>query len=261
MKQLILPAQKRTLLGKKTRALRAQGLIPAIVYGHATKPMPLQIKRAEFEKIFKEAGTAGIVDLQIEGDKSKKVLIHAPQTHPLTENPLHLDFYAVKMTEKIQTKVPIKIVGESKAVKELEGNLITNKDTITIECLPTDLIGEIKVDITPLETFEDQILVKDLRVPETVTILDEPEEVVVLITPPRSEEELEEILEKPTEEAVEEVEVTGEKKEEEEAEALEGAEGKVKTPAGEEGKEPPTEATPAPQPQAPAKPQGEYQNK
>ena len=114
------------------------------------------------------------------------------------------------MTEKIRTEIPIKLEGDSKAVIELEGNLIQNRGALEIECLPADLIPEIVTDIESLKTFDDKILVSDLKVPENITVLNNPEDVVAQVTPPRSEEELEELEEK-VEENVEEVEAIEEK--------------------------------------------------
>ena len=193
MKNIILEAQKRDIFGKKTKTLRKQGFIPAVIYGHETKTIPLQVKLSDFSKVFDQAGTSALIDLKIEEEKPRKVLINEPQVHPLTGLPLHIDFHQVKMTEKIKTEVPIKIIGTSKAVEEQDGNLITNKDAISIECLPSELIHQIEVDITPLQNFEDIIQVKDLHVPKEISILNDLDEIVISVTPPRTEEELEEL--------------------------------------------------------------------
>jgi large subunit ribosomal protein L25 len=97
------------------------------------------------------------------------------------------------MSEKITTAIPIEFIGESPAVKDLEGNLITSKDEIEVECLPGDLISEIKVDISALKTFDDMIHVKSLNLASTIEVLDDPEDIIAQVTPPRSEEELEQM--------------------------------------------------------------------
>ncbi len=249
MKKVILKAEKRKILGKKTKSLRKQGLIPAILYGHKVKSAPLTINEKEFDQVYGKTGQTTLIDLVVEDEKPQKILIHEIQTDPISDNIIHLDLLQVKMTEKLKTEAPIVTEGEALAVADLDGSLILNKDAVEIECLPQDLIREIKVDISRLKTFEDRILVKDLKVPENITILDNPDEVVVLVTPPRSEEELAE-LEEAVEEKPEDVEVETEeeKPEGKEAETTEEAEGAKKTEGTKEqkatGQEQPTEKSP-----------------
>ncbi|MFH1749538.1 MAG: 50S ribosomal protein L25 [bacterium] len=224
--KIILHAELRKEKGKKNQILRDKDQIPAITYGSKVKNSPLSLDLKEFQKIYHEAGKSTLVDLVISNEPAKKILISETQFHPLSGLPIHVDLYQVRMDEKIKTNIPIKFVGESKAVKDLDGTLNTVKDEVEVECLPADLISEIEVDITPLETFENLIYVKDLQVPSTVTILGNKEEVVAQVEEPRSEEELAELEEK-VEEKVEDVEVDSEKGEEEtEGEEDDSEEGK-----------------------------------
>lgn len=195
MQKIELKSTKRDTVGKKVKSLRESGIIPAVLYGANSESVNLSLKNAEFERVYAAAGTSSLVDLAIDDKPAVKVLIHEPQVDPVSDKPLHVDLYKVKMTEKITTEIPLEFFGESPAVKDLEGNLITNKDAVEVECLPGDLISEIKVDISRLKTFEDSIHVSDLNVPETVEILDDAEEIVAQVTPPRSEEELKEMEE------------------------------------------------------------------
>ncbi len=213
--ELILKAKRRDLVGKKVKKLREQGLLPAVTYGKDIKPENLVLDLKEFEKVFKKAGETTLVSLIIDNEAPKKVLIQEPQYHPITGKLLHVDLHQIKLAEKIRTKVPLKFVGEAPAVKSLGGTLITSKDELEIECLPVDLPHEIEVDISSLETFEDNIHVKDLKISDKITILDDKEEVIASVAPPRTEEELKELEEKPVE-AVEEVEEVKEKEEEKE---------------------------------------------
>lgn len=191
MKKIELNAKTREITGKKVQELRENGLIPAVLYGAGQKSENLSIDTKIFKKTFGEAGTSALVDLSIDNNSPIKILIHEPQMDPVTDEPLHVDLYKVNMAEKITTEIPLEFVGESPAVKDLEGNLIANKDAVEVKCLPGDLISEIKVDITFLKTFDDLIHVKNLSIPPTIEILDDPEEIVAQVTPPRSEEELE----------------------------------------------------------------------
>jgi large subunit ribosomal protein L25 len=192
MKTIELNAKKREVTGKKVKTLREKGSIPAVMYGSDAKPQNLEINTKEFNKIYQEAGTSSLVDLKVDGTNTK-VLIHEPQMDPVKDVPIHVDLYKVKMSEKITTAIPIEFIGESPAVKDLEGNLITSKDEIEVECLPGDLISEIKVDISALKTFDDMVYVKSLNLPSTIEVLDDPEDIIAQVTPPRSEEELEQM--------------------------------------------------------------------
>jgi large subunit ribosomal protein L25 len=190
------------------------------LYGHQIKSQPLSVNLQEFERVFQKAGASTLVDLKIDNGETKKVIIHEPQIDPITNQPIHVDLYQVKMSEKITTEIPLKFIGESPAVKELGGTLITNRDTIEVECLPQDLVHEIEVDISNLKTFEDLIKISDLKIPAGIEILNDPEETVVSVNPPRTEEELAE-LEAPVEEKVEEVEEVEKKEEMPEEEVVE----------------------------------------
>jgi large subunit ribosomal protein L25 len=197
MEKVKLTATPREVTGKQVGALRRQGLIPAVVYGQGQKNQNLTVVKGEFEKILREVGTSSIILLSIEGDGQKNVLVHEIGHNPLTGDSDHIDFYEISMKEKITTTIPLHFVGDSSAVIELGGTLVTNKDEIEVECLPGDLPPGIEVDITPLVDFEAEIRVSDLKIPEGVEVKDEAEEMVATVEPPRSEEELAELEETP----------------------------------------------------------------
>jgi len=218
----------RLIFGKKNKSLRKNGYLPAVLYGHKVQPLHLAVLKSEFLKVFSKAGFSSLIELKIDKTSPKKVLIREIQKDPISLEPIHIDFYQIKMTEKITTEVPLRFIGESKAVKEMDGTLITNKDTIKIECLPDMLVHNIDVDISVLNSFEDNIKVANLKIPEGIKVLDEPEEVVASVAPPRSEEELAE-LETPVEEKVEEVEEVKEAEEKEAEETEEETEEQKET--------------------------------
>jgi len=190
----------------KPRALRREGLIPAVVYGSDYKNNRIALDKTSFLRIYKEAGTSNLIDLEVEGEAPVKTLIQDTQIDPLHSGILHVDFFKVNMKEKIKAEIPLVFTGDSKAVIENEGTLITPKATIEVECLPSDLIPELEVDISILDDFEKDIRVSDLKVPAGVEILDEAEEVIAHVEEPRSDEELAE-LEAEVVEDVSEVEV------------------------------------------------------
>jgi len=205
---------------QKAKHLRNDKKIPAVIYGNDYESRSIAVNALTFNKVFEEAGESALINLKIDDEPKLKVLVHDIQIDAVTGGIIHVDFYKVNMKEKIKTAIPIVEIGESSAVVDLEGALITNKDEVEVECLPADLIPEIEVDISVLKTFEDVIKVSDLKVPAGIEILDDSEEVVFLIQPPRSEEEMAE-LEEEVKEDVEAVEVEGAKP----AEGEEGAEG------------------------------------
>lgn len=211
---LSFSAKIRKDLGKKVKTLRKKGVIPAVLYGPEIKNLPLEVDLKEFEKIYKEAGESSLVSLEVERKKKRfQVLIHDVERDPLTLKPLHVDFYQPKLKEKVEATVPLVFEGKSKAVEEMKGTLVKNISEVEVKALPRDLPKEIKVNIESLKTFEDNILISDLELSETVEVLKDPGEVVALVAPP---EKVEEELEKPIEEKIEEVEKVEEKVEKKE---------------------------------------------
>lgn len=168
-------------------------IIPAVLYGHGVKNENLEIETLALQKIYRQAGSSTLVDLRVDDRTPVKVLIHDVQRDPLRQDITHVDFYQVKMTEKLQADIELEFVGESVAVKEQGGILVRALDRVKVECLPGDLIASLPVDISRLKTFEDRIHVADLAVPKGITVLDRGDEVVVSVTPPRSQAELDEL--------------------------------------------------------------------
>ena len=211
--------------------------MPAVLYGPKIESKPLALDFREFDKVFQEAGESTLIDLKVEGDKKYSVLIHDIKKDPLTGDPLHVDFYQPSLEEKIEADIPVILEGEAPAVKNLGGTLIKNIAEVQVKALPQKLPKEFKVDIKGLKTFEDYILIKDLRVPEGVEVLRSPDEIVASVVPPTK---VEEELEKPIEEKVEEVEKVEKEKGEKEETAEEkegvGPEGAKQKTEGEEGK-------------------------
>jgi len=236
MSEYKLNASKREITGSAVEDLRKAGNVPAVIYGKGKQNQNLTVNKIEFNKVFSKAGENSLIDLEIEGAGMHNVLAKEVQFHAISDEPIHIDFYEVKMDEEIETEVPLKFVGEAPAVKDLEGTLITNKTAVEVKCLPANIPHEIEVDIGRLATFEDSIQAKDIRLPANVELLTDLEETIAIVNPPRSEEELKE-LEAEVVENVEAVEATAEKKEEEgeEGAAEEKAEGEVASSATHRG--------------------------
>lgn len=202
--------------------VRTSGFLPGVIYGHGLETQSIQINEKDFVKAFKQAGENTLINLNIDG-KDQSVLIQDVQYHYLKGQPIHVDFYAVKMDEKLKAKIPIHFIGESPAVKALGGILVKNLSEVEVECLPGDLPTGFEVDISKLNTFEDIIRVSDLIVSDKVKILAHTDEPVVNVAPPRTEAELESLKT----EVVEDVtKVEGVVKPEAEGAVEEGKEGK-----------------------------------
>lgn len=187
----LLAARKRNQIGKQIKQLRRNGQVPGVIYGHGQDSLPLTLNAKELLSIWKGAGSSQLVDLSIDEGPAQKVLLHDLQVHPVASTIEHIDLYAVKMDEEIETSIPLRFTGESVAVRDLQGNLITEKDEFSVRCLPGNLVAEIDVSLESLVTFDDVIRVSDIRLPDTIEVLHEPDEIVALVTAPRSEAELE----------------------------------------------------------------------
>jgi large subunit ribosomal protein L25 len=212
METITLNAKKRTTAGKQVKHLRAKGTLPAVVYGHGVETRSVELDAREFEKAFRTAGESSLVDLAIDGGKPVKVLIQDVQADPLRGRPLHADLREVKMTEKLDAEVVLKLVGEAPAVKELGGILVRSMDKIHVRCLPGDLVHEIEIDISGLKKFDDAVKVKHIVPPKGMELRANPEDVIVVINEPISEEELKADLESKAVEDVSAVKVETEEK-------------------------------------------------
>lgn len=233
MEQIPLSAQARTVLGKKVKKLRKEGLIPAHVFGNKIKTVHVQVKALEFAKVFEKAGETSVISLEVDKDKMP-VLVRNVQIHPLTDAPLHIDFYQVNLSEKVEVNVPIEFLGEAPAVEKKVGLLLTPLSEITIEALPTDLPENIEVDISKLENINDEIKIKDLPIDRSKIDVKTDEEAIVAQIGELVTKEMEELQ---AEVEAEQAEVTAATAEgEEKAEAKEGEEAETTT-EGEAGEE------------------------
>ncbi len=201
--KIVLPMVTRTVTGKATRKLRAQGQTPAVVYGSGSAATAVTVDAKVLQRTYQQAGVSKILGIKIDDARQKNALIQDVQVDPVSGNLMHVDFYLVKMNEKLKTEIPLQFTGESTAVYQQEGILIRPLETIEIEALPGDLPESFVVDISILDDFEKTITVADLTVPEGVEILTPAEELVAKVEAPVSEEELEADLAAPIDEAAE----------------------------------------------------------
>lgn len=226
---LSLEASPREELKRKTNLLREKKILPAVIYGKEVKNIPISINYHNFRDVYEKAGESTIVNIKIKLENKEKdypALIREVQKDPLTGSYLHADFFQLPMNEEVEVMVPLEFEGESRAEKELGGILIKNIHELGIKALPTNLIHSIKIDVSHLANFEDEIKIKELSIPEGIKVLAEPEEVVAIIGRPK-EEKIEEVSEE-EKEKLEEIEVVGGKKEEEDEGEIEAGDQKQK---------------------------------
>ena len=185
-----LPVETREVTGKKVAALRRSGVLPANVYGKGLGSVSIQVSAEYMEKTLKTVAANEVIDLKIGGERdTRPVVIQKIQRHPLTSGVLHAEFYQVSLTHTMRADVPLVVIGTSDAILTYNGVLMTALESLQVEALPLDLPSRIEVDITPLTELEQSLHVRDLPIPANVTILTDPEVMVVKISSPRVAEE------------------------------------------------------------------------
>jgi large subunit ribosomal protein L25 len=184
-----LKLEPRADRGRHLQALRRQGRLPAVIYGHNVDPVTVIVEGREFVRAFQKVGRNQLVDLQLGEEPVRKALIREVQRSPRDGDLLHVDFYQVNLTEKIESEVPIEIEGEVELVSKGEADLQRGLHVLKVECLPTDLPPVITVDVSGLKEIDDEIRVKDLKIPPGCEILDEPDDLIVKVAAHREEVE------------------------------------------------------------------------
>ena len=184
-----LAVETRELLGKKVVSLRREGKIPAELYGHGVRNQHLTVDAKAFRKALKEAGERTVLTLVL-GKQKFQTLIHDIQRDAISEAVTHVDFYEVRMDEKITTKVPFEFIGEPPAIKEFGGILNTSMTEVEVEALPADLPHHLTIDLTKLVAVNQSVHVKDIVVPKGVRIMVGPETVIATVTEKMKEEEV-----------------------------------------------------------------------
>jgi large subunit ribosomal protein L25 len=219
MEKVIIPAEKREVVGKKVKVLRREGKLPAIIYGHGIDPISIVLDARDASRTLAKATSSSLITIELDG-KQYPTLVREKQLDFIRNSLIHVDFLAVSMTEKITASVGVQVVGEAPAVKEFGAILVTGLTELEVECLATDLPERFTVDVSGLAEISSGVYVKDVTPPPNVEILSDPEEVIVVATAmveEEIEEEVEEVLLE-GEEELEEPEVIGKGKEEEEDE-------------------------------------------
>ena len=200
--ELVLQAESRTVLGKRVKQLRRDGLVPGNVYGRGQESQAIQANLTEIQRVFGAVDRNAVVDMSIDGaSETIPVVLREVQRHPVTRNFLHLDFYQVDLTRAIHSEARLVLIGESEAVS-MGGTVVQSLEAVMLEALPTAMPSVLEVDITVLTEFGHSVLVRDLELPEGVISLTDGAVAVATALAPRVTEEEEEAEELAAEEAL-----------------------------------------------------------
>jgi large subunit ribosomal protein L25 len=188
MEKAVLNATVRTVIGKQVGAMRRDGKLPAVLYGHNFKATPITVDLREAAKVMHGLTASSLIYINLDG-KEHAALVRERQRDFLRNTLKHVDFQVVSLTEKIRAKVAIVLEGISPAVKDFNGIIISEMDSIEVEALPQDLPENIILDLSLLKKIGDHFLVKDLIISDKVTKHAEPDEVVAIVTAMKEEAE------------------------------------------------------------------------
>jgi large subunit ribosomal protein L25 len=207
MDKIELKVTNREILGKKVKHLRRQGITPVHLFGHSIESLALQCNTGELERVLAQAGQTGLISLKLAEEKKPRTVVIREFDRDWRRGKLvHVDFYQVRMGEKIRLEVPVVLVGEAPALKSKANMLEHELGTLTVECLPAKIPASVEVNISSFTEAGQAIRVKDIVLDKDITVLNDPELVVVKISF-RPVEKLEEVVvEKPVEVAEEAVE-------------------------------------------------------
>jgi large subunit ribosomal protein L25 len=183
-----LAAEHRELTGKKVARLRHAGRLPAVVYGHGVASDSISIDAHEFEQLRRHTGPNAMVDLSVDGAKAQPVLVSSVQVHPVNRRALHVDLFLVRMTEELTVDVPLSATGESTAVTLQGGTLLHPIESVKVRALPDHLPQVIEYPVESLVDFDTTLHVRDLVMPEGVTLVTDGDEIIAKVQPPRVEE-------------------------------------------------------------------------
>ena len=180
----------REVYGKQNKRLRTTGVVPGVLFGKGTGSIPVQLDAKALELLYRQAGRTSVVKVSVDGGRPTSAIIKGLQRNPLTGKALHVDLFAVDLTQEMQADIPLAFIGTSAAVEMEAGILFTALDHLKVRALPADLPHEIEVDLSSLVDMEATIHVRDLSVSSNLTVINDPDDLIAKVTPPRAEEEI-----------------------------------------------------------------------
>jgi large subunit ribosomal protein L25 len=184
--RVVIKAAARTVVGKKVATLRRNGRLPGNVYGSGIESRAVDIDAREFGRTIKAAGLRAMIQLDVEGEsRPRYVILRGISRKGGTGDPIHIDFFQVDPEKPIQANVPLRLVGEAPAVRDLAGTLLPGLDVVSVRCKPLDIPDSFELDVSPLVGFDVSLTVADLTPIEGVEIVTDPSVVVVTVLAPR----------------------------------------------------------------------------
>ena len=169
-------AEPRTIVGKKVKQLRLQGLVPAVMYGKE-EPVNLQLDDRKLREIFRAGAKDAQIDLTIGGEK-KMVIVRELQRHVLRGDLLHVDFLEISATDMIAAEVTVVLVDVAPVLTVEQGMISQLLQTVEVESIAANMVGEIEVSLSSMATATDTILVKDMVAPEGIVFTTDPDTMV-----------------------------------------------------------------------------------
>jgi large subunit ribosomal protein L25 len=191
MEKVVLKATKRDVVGKKVGALRRQGKLPAVLYGHRIETTAIMLDAHEGSQTLSHLTSSSLVTIDLDG-KEYLALVKEKQRDFIKNRLVHLDFQVVSLTEKMRAKVGIELAGTAPAVKDFNAVIHTGLTEMEVECMAQDLPERIVVNISGLAELGDSVRVRDVVLSDKVEILDDLEEIIAVATAPKKEEIIEE---------------------------------------------------------------------
>jgi len=185
--QVELAIAPREVTGKATRHLRKAGIIPANIFGHKEASVSVQLDALAFEHLHRKQGSRSVIRLRLPDATTQTVLIRHVQRDAVTGKVLHVDFSRVNMSEAVNIKIQLHFVGESNAVKNLNGVLLHLVEALEVECRASDMVEALDVDISPLEEIDSALHAKDVKLPANYKLITDPEEPIVKVAASKAE--------------------------------------------------------------------------
>lgn len=190
MEKVVISATRRTVTGKKVGALRREGKLPGVIYGHHVEPIAILMDSREATRTLATLTGSSLVTINVDG-KEYATLVREKQHDYIKNALIHVDFLAVSLTEKIRAEVTIDLTGIAPAVKDFSAMIVHNISALEVECLPQDLPESFVVDLSSLTKIGDAVYVRDIPAPAKVEILTHPDEIIVVATATKEEVEVE----------------------------------------------------------------------
>jgi len=185
--QAVLEVAPRTIVGKANKRLRREGFIPGNVFGHNQAPQIVQVDAVNFDRLRRSGAARSVVTLRMPDAATQTVLIRRVQHNPRTGKIVHIDFFRVSMTQRINMRVPLRFVGESPAVKNEGGVLLHLMEAVEVECTASDIVDNIEVDISSLTEIDATLHASDVKLPANFTLVTDPEEPIAKVAATRAE--------------------------------------------------------------------------